>query len=321
VLESQVTLANTLGQANTILQERQRFLTLVNKDPSRDPSYRLLRDGAAIMVMSARAKAQEELDLAASALQYEINMSIDGIDGAILNAHDSTTMTALAGCLTEIYNDAHTADGTAQDYVTTVSVRQMLGIRGPRKDTVTEQDLSEGEQFRQLLLRNDNLDGNGGVGIEFATDLQPGNGLWSSNVCNDRLSGVQAQLVGDFLGDNQAEVDLTLTGAAVMRACDTGALTLWSFGGKDSSASTAPASIQAGVNTFGDAPANTSLFGQSVARASWKLIIPGAAVAPSNADVDLTHVDDVVLKFSHKASPTKNAPIGIDISCLQTIGQ
>jgi hypothetical protein len=79
--------------------------------------------------------------------------------------------------------------------------------------------------------------------------------------------------------------------------------------------------VQAGVNTFGDAPANTSLFGQAVARASWKLVIPGGADAPPNADVDLTHVDDIILKFAHTALPKKGSPLAVDLSCLGTAGK
>jgi hypothetical protein len=131
---------------------------------------------------------------------------------------------------------------------------------------------------------------------------------------------VQAQLVGDFLGDNQAQVNLSLTGGSVMRACDSDALLTWSLGSDTSAAAVAFAVIQSGVNTFGDAPPNTSLFGQSVARASWSVVIPGGGDAPSNADVDITHVDDIVLKFTHKALPHRSSPVGVDLSCLANIG-
>jgi hypothetical protein len=78
--------------------------------------------------------------------------------------------------------------------------------------------------------------------------------------------------------------------------------------------------VQAGVNQFGDAPPNSSFFGQSVARASWRVVIPGGADAPSNGDVDLTHVDDIVLKFSHKALPHRSTALTPDVSCLAQIG-
>jgi hypothetical protein len=322
VVQAQLAMQNSLANVGVMYDQRARQKDAALSDPTLDPSYRLLEDHQALMVMHARSAALVQLDLSAKALQYELNMSIAGIEGAVLSARNSTGMNALSSCLTSIYNASRVAYGTPQDYVTTVSVRQLLGIAGPRTDEVTGQVLSEGDQFRALLLRNQNFDGHGGVAIDFATDLQTGNKLWSSSVCEDRIATVQAQLVGDFLGDNQAQINLSVSGGAIMRACDNGSLTTWSLGGGDgSSGAGAIAVIGAGVNTFGDSPPNTSLFGQSVARATWHLTIPGGADAPSNADVDISHIDDVVLKVDHKAPPLRNAPITIDVSCLGNVGQ
>jgi hypothetical protein len=126
--------------------------------------------------------------------------------------------------------------------------------------------------------------------------------------------------VGDFLGDNQAQVNLSLFGGAYMRRCDADVIESWSFGAQSSSSTTRIAVIQAGVNTFGEASPNTSLFGQSVARTSWQLVIPGASAAPTNADVDVTKIEDVVLKFGHKALPRQSSPISLNLSCLASIG-
>jgi hypothetical protein len=322
LLEAQVKIADLVAQAKVAFAERQRQIALVSMDPSLDPSFRILRDSQGQQVLAARTAAQNQLYLAGSALEYELNMSIGDLDGAVLNATNSTTLTALSSCLTNVFNSGRVAYGSPQTYATTVSVRKLLGIKSPRKDEVTGKTLTEGEQFRFFLLKNDNLDGKGGVGLQFATDLQPGNGLWSTDVCNDRLASVQAQLVGDFLGDNQAQVNLSLGGGALLRTCDSSnALNPWSMGTSTSDLDAGFAVIQSGVNTFGDAPPNTSLFGQSVARASWKLVIPGGADAPQNSDVDLTKVDDVVLKFSHQALPRKGSPLAVDLSCLANIGK
>ena len=309
---------NLVEQARRQHEERGRVLSLLQQSPANDPSFRLLADSSALKTLSARGDAQRMLYLSARALEYELNMSIGLVDGAVLNAHNSSGLSNLSSCLRGIHSSSIMSYGIPQDYVTTVSVRAMLGISGPRTDTVTGQELSEAEQFRQLLLKNENFDGRGGVGVFFATDLLPGNQLWSADVCADRLSAVQAQLVGDFLGDNQAQVNILVSGGSVMRSCDSEALTTWSLGGTSGN-DQAVAVVQAGVNTFGEAPPNTSLFGQSVARASWRLVIPGAADAPSNSDVDLTHVDDIVLRFSHKAIPRKTTSLSIDVSCLSKI--
>jgi len=321
VVEAKLAARNLFDQVQQIWQDRQRQIDVIDHDPTRDPSYRLLRDSYALNVLGARAAAQTELDLAGRALEYELNVSMANLDGAVLNAQNSTSIGQLQSCLRSIFDSSRVAYGSPQDYVTTVSVRQMLSIQGPRKDEVTGQTLSEGDQFRELLLKNQNLDGRGGVGLTFSTNLQAGNGLWASDVCNDRIASVQAQLVGDFLGDNQAQINLAMGGGGVMRACDSEQLVSWSLGSDSAGDPTAFAVVQAGVNTFGDAPANTSLFGQPVARANWVLVVPGGQDAPTNADVDITHIDDVVLKFDHKALPRHTSPISVDLSCLANVGK
>jgi hypothetical protein len=320
LLAAEAQVNDKVAQAQNLWQLRAAQLLLVNEDPTKDPSYRTLRDSEALKVLAERAAAQQSLYMAASALAYELNTPIPNISGAVVNANNGANMTSLMGCLQSIFNASLDAFGSPQDYVTTVSVRQMLGITGPRTDSVTGQTLSEGDQFRQILLQNANLDGRGGVGITFSTNLQPGNGLWADDVCDDRIANLQAQLVGDFLGDNEAQVNISLGGGGVLRACGSDDLVTWSFGQAASSDPTGFAVIEAGVNTYGDAPANASLFGQPVARANWVLTIPGGVDAPANADVDITHIDDVVLRIDHKAVAQHGSPVAIDFSCLATVG-
>ena len=170
------------------------------------------------------------------------------------------------------------------------------------------------------LLKNQNLDGAGGVGLTFGTNLQPGNGLFPTDVCSDKVASVRVQLVGDFLGDAAAQVNLSLSGGSVMRQCSGDALTNWSLGAGNGAGSSGFAVIQAGVNGWSTAPPNTSLFGQSVARASWRVVLPGPADAPSNADLDLTHLEDIVFELTHKALPRSSAPLAVDVTCLAAIG-
>jgi hypothetical protein len=51
------------------------------------------------------------------------------------------------------------------------------------------------------------------------------------------------------------------------------------------------------------------------------LLVPGGGDAPSNADVQVTHIDDVVLKFTHKALPRHSTPVAVDLSCLANVGR
>jgi hypothetical protein len=314
VLEAQVDIQNSLATASRLLSERARAIARIGKNSERDASYRLLEENAAVRAIRSRAAAQKELYLAGRALAYELNEPFeDQLGAATLNTFNSTQASGLKNCLGAIYGSGRLAVGQANAYSVEFSLRKLLGVRGPVQDPVTGETLDEGEQFRRLLLKNENIDGTGGVGIEFSSNLGSDNGLWPTTVCDDRIDSVEAQLVGDFIGDNQAEVDLTLDGGGVLRDCDSGDLVAWSTSGN--------AVIQAGVNGFGAVPTlNESLHGLSVASAKWKITIPGPAAAPSNADVDLTKLEDVTLRVRHLARPIRLAKIPLSTDCLASVG-
>jgi hypothetical protein len=314
LVQAKIAERNLMDQARSLMEERSRVMAVLGKNPANDPSYRLIRDKRALEVLAYRSSAQTQLLLAGRALEFELNMSLSGLDGAVLNANNAYALEQLTRCFKSIHDQRRLAFGSPQEYVTTVSLRKLLGILAPRVDSVTGEELSEGRQFREYLLRNQNLDGQGGVGLAFSTTLDPDNGLWSTDVCSDRVKSIEAQIVGDFLGDDEAQVNLQLQGTSLLRECDTDAIQSWSLGGGDSSS--AVAIIQAGVNDFGKATPNTSLFGQSVARATWRIVIPGASSAPGNQDVDLTKIEDVVLRITHSALARRTSGWNPDVSCL-----
>lgn len=306
--------SNALDAAKRALVERQRIMDRIVESSAADPLHRVLQDKLALRALDSRAKAQQWLYRSGRALEYEINTPLgEGLGRAVLGAHNSQEMSRLRTCYQSLFADHLATYGTPQTFSTTLSVRELLGIAGDRKDEVTGETLSAGELFRRVLLQNQNLDRGGNVEFRFSTNLMPGNGLWSTNVCDDKVTQVRAQLVGDFQGDGEAEIDLRIEGGAVMRRCDSDDLIHWDI------ESPAVAVIQAGVNEFGP-KANTSLFGQSVARASWTLIIPSGDLAPANADLDLETLEDIVLEIDHAALPRREGATSIDISCLGTIG-
>ena len=99
----------------------------------------------------------------------------------------------------------------------------------------------------------------------------------------------------------------------MLRRCDGSELVNWS--------ATGTAAIQAGINTFGTSPAaNGSLGGLSVASSVWKLLIPGPAAAPTNDDVDLSSLEDVVLRIRHQARPHSAVSTPVSIACLSNVG-
>jgi len=306
---------NTLDHAKHLAEERARSLARISDSPLTDPTFRILQTQQALQAVTSRAEAQRWLYRAGRALEYEVNMNLgNALPQAVLGAYSSSQADRLARCLTGIFNDYSAEFGVAQEFTTTVSVREMLGFTAGRTDNVTGETLSEGDLFRQWILRNENVDTQGNVTVTFSTNLQPGNELWSSNVCDDKIATIQAQLVGDFQGDNEAEIQIGLEGSSILRRCDSDEIVNWSI---DSSAQ---AVIQAGVNTFGEGKANSSLFGQSVARATWKIVIPAGAVAPANSDLDLKSLDDIVLKVTHHALPRRNKSLPVSIACLGTVG-
>lgn len=314
VLEARVDMRNAFTTAVRLVSERGRALARIGKNSTRDASYRLLEERAAVRAVRSRAAAQRELYLAGRALEYELNVPFGAeLATAVLNVFNGNEATTMKNCLGAIYDSGRTAMGQANQYSTEFSLRKVLGVRGPITDSITGERLDEGEQFRRILLRNENIDGSDGVGIEFSSNLGSGNGLWPTTMCDDRIMGVQAQLVGDFIGDNQAEVDLRLDGGGVLMDCDSNDLVSWSTAGN--------AVIQAGVNSYGTAPsANESLHGLSVASAKWKITIPGPAAAPANADLDLTKLADIVVRVNHAARPIRPAKLSISADCLADIG-
>jgi hypothetical protein len=318
VLQARADAENALADARRAYAERTRAMGRVGTSSLADPTVRVLLSRTALHAMKSRAEAQKSLYQAARSLEYHLNRSIgDPVGKATLNVFNSEEATRLKACLKSIFDDSRLTLPIAQEYSTEVSVRKLLGVREVRADEVTGETIDEGAQLRRILLRNENIDGSGSVGIELSSNLDPGNQLWSQNVCDDRITHVEAQMVGDFLGDNEAEVYLDLQGGGVLRRCDT---ELSGDFGLMSWATMGHAVIQAGVNSFGTASPNASLYGLSVASAKWKLVIPGGAVAPSNADLDLSKIEDIVLRVHHAARPIPANPRPISFDCLADIG-
>jgi hypothetical protein len=313
VLGARIEAENALADAKRALLLRARSLQRIGKSTLRDPTARLLETVAALNAMRSRAAVQTSLLMAGRGLEDYLNHPIgEALDDAVLNAYGAAQQKQLGTCMQDIFNQSNIVLPKRETYVTEVSVRKRFGIDGARKDEVTGDVLTAGAQFRQLLLRNENLDGNGGVAVDLATTLDPDNGLWSSNVCDDRVTQVEAELVGDFLGDNEAQVYVDLLGGGVVRRCDADGLVSWS--------TTGHAVIQAGVNSFGTAPPNDSLHGLSVASSKWRVVIPGRSAAPANADLDLKKLEDIVLRIHHEARAVPETPQPIAFDCLSAIG-
>ena len=309
LLQTQVEAANAVERARRLVGDLARTRAVLAKGTLLDPSFRILRDAAALSALRARADAQSALYRAGRALEYELNQPVgEALSRAVHGVFNASRASTLKHCLQRIATDAALSKGQPQPYVTELSLRKVLGVAAKRTDDVTGEVLTQGDLFRRIFLENQNLDGHGGAGVSFASSIQIGNGLWPINVCDDKITAVSVQLVGDFLGDDNAQVELELEGGGVIRRCDQDALVNWSTAGR--------AVAQAGVNSFGAAPPNRSLKGLSVASSRFKLVVPGASVAPANTDLDLRKVDDIVLRIEHEARPTSQNQSPISLECL-----
>ena len=270
-------------------------------NPSADPSYRLIRDQSAERAASSFKRAMRWVYLTARAFEYETNTDLACIESDLFTIRTAAGLTSFMHNLMENFTAFRAAYSSPQVYVDEVSVREdIFGIKQPVADSVTGEDVSPQEQFRRMLLDPENMDGRGGVSLEFSTSVSAGNGVFSSLLCNDRIKEIQVMLVGDFLGDNEAGVILSQSGASIIRSCNPTHLgterELVEYNIDPEMSSTS-----AGVNTYGMAPASTALYGRSVAFSSWRLTIPSGDFEPNNVDIALTHLDDIVIKVTHEA--------------------
>ena len=133
-------------------------------------------------------------------------------------------------------------------------------------------------------------------------------------MCNDQLRSIQVRLVGDGLGDDQARVYLVQAGTTSMRGCESGRDGTGEVI-RDYDLAPDTIEVQAGVNVYSSAPADTQFTGRSVAASEWRLAIPPASVAPTNADVDLLRLDDILLRIEHTGISLSDGPLAYRPTC------
>lgn len=286
-------------------------------DPTRnanDASFRVLRDRSVVSAIAAREEARRGIYLAARAWEFEHNTRLPSI-GGLIGALEAAEIGGFADCLERERTNFRSAYGTPQVFVDEISLREdVLGIRGPRVDPVTGEELSEAEQFRRLFFQPSNLGPDGTVGLTFPLGLATDNGVFSTGVCNDQIRSIQVRLIGDGLGDDQARVYLEQTGTSVVRSC-----TSFRSGRGDRVESydlvARRAEVQAGINTYASSPADTQFFGRSVAASGWRVAVPPGSAAPSNRDLDPLNIEDIVLRIEHAAISLTSSPIEFTPQC------
>lgn len=291
-------------EVGALMQEKAQAVGVMLEDSPDNaltrPHFLQARLQAASRVLPVREQTTRRAYLALRALEYELNQPLPTLRDTLAAARAPADFAALLACLDSIFEDYRLEHGFGQPYVTEVSLRSdILGINTDVID-VDGSAVTPGEQFAALLRDPLHRQTDGAVALPFALSAFE-HALFSSALCDDRIEEIEVKLVGDYLGDREAEVWLTRQGLAGVRRCDGADLPSWS--------AYVPYSfereqlvIQAGVGDFGTAGANAGYAAWPIHGEQWTLTIPPADKAPANQDLDLRHVADVVLRLHHRAS-------------------
>ncbi|WP_096326545.1 hypothetical protein [Nannocystis exedens] len=297
-------------EAAALAQEKAAAVGLMVEDSPDNgltrPHFLQARLEAARRVLPVREQTTRRVYLALRALEYELNQPLPTLRDKLAAARSPADFTELLACLDSIFEDYRLEHGFGQPYVTEVSLRSdVFGITTDVPD-VDGSVVTPGEQFAALLRDPLHRQPDGAVALPFALSAFE-HALFSSALCDDRVEKMEVKLVGDHLGDREAEVWLTRQGLAGVRRCDGADLPDWS--------AYVPYSfereqivIQAGVGDFGTADPNSGYAAWPVHGEQWTLTIPPPDKSPANLDIDLRHVSDVVLRLHHRAGSI--APAG-----------
>jgi hypothetical protein len=270
------------------------------------PHFLQARLAAAARVLPVRERTIRRVYLALRALEYELNQELPALRDTLATARAPEDLAGLMACLDGIAEDYRLGHGYGQPYVTEVSLRaDIFGMTADIPD-VDGSPATPAEQFAALLKDPLHGQADGGVALPFALSAFE-NAQFSALLCDDRIDKIEVKLVGDYLGDKEAEVMLTRQGLAGVRRCDGADLPQWS--------AYVPYSferqqivIQAGVQDFGTAGPNAGYAAWPVHGEQWTLTIPPPELAPANLDLDLAHISDVILRLHHRAGTV--APAG-----------
>ncbi len=286
-----------------LAQEKARVVGLMVEDSPDNartrPHFLTARLAAAARVLPVRERTIRRVYLALRALEYELSQELPALRDQLATARAPEDFAALMACLDNIAEDYRLEHGHGQPYVTEVSLRgDIFGITADIPD-VDGSPATPAEQFAALLQDPLHAQADGGVGLPFTLPAFEGK-QFSALLCDDRIDTIEVKLVGDYLGDKEAEVMLTRQGLAGVRRCDGAELPQWS--------TYVPYSfdreqivIQAGVGDWGTAGPNGGYAAWPVHGEQWTLTIPPPELAPANLDLDLAHISDVVLRLHHRA--------------------
>ena len=297
------TLWSAYQEVAALAQEKARAVgQLADDSPDNTltrPHFLQARLEAARRVLPARERTTRRVYLALRALEYEVGQELPDLRDDLARARSAGDFTALLACLDSIAEDYRLEHGHGQTYITEVSLRADVFAMITDVPDVDGTPATPAEQFAALLQDPLHHLPDGSVALPFSLSAFE-HAVFSSLLCDDRVDSIEAKLVGDFLGDREAEIMLTRQGQAGVRRCDGADLPSWSAY-VPYTFDRAQVVIQAGVNEWGTAGPNAGYAAWPVHGEQWTLTIPPPEQSPANADLDLGHISDVVLRLHHRA--------------------
>jgi hypothetical protein len=224
-------LSSAFQEVAALAQEKARMVGVMVEDSPDNalthPHFLQARLAAAVRVLPVRERAIRRVYLALRALEYELSQELPALRDTLAGARAPEDLAGLMACLAGIAEDYRLDHGYGQPYVTEVSLRaDIFGITGDVPD-VDGSPATPAEQFAALLTDPLHAQAGGGVALPFSLSAYE-NPQFSSLLCDDRIDKIEIKLVGDFLGDREAEVMLTRQGLAGVRRCDGADLPQWS---------------------------------------------------------------------------------------------
>ncbi|MDC0722489.1 hypothetical protein [Nannocystis bainbridge] len=297
-------------EVGALMQEKALAVGLMLEDNPDNaltrPHFLQARLESARRVLPVREQTARRVYLALRALEYEVNQPLPTLRDTLATARSPADFSALLSCLDSIFEDYRLEHGFGQPYVTEVSLRSDIFAITLDVPDVDGSAVTPAEQFVALLRDPLHRKPDGAVALPFALSAFE-HALFPSALCDDRVEEIEVKLVGDYLGDREAEVWLTRQGLAGVRRCDGADLPSWSAY-VPYSFELEQVVIQAGVGDWGTAGANAGYAAWPLHGEQWTLTIPPPDKAPANLDVNLRHVADVVLRLHHRAGSV--APVG-----------
>ena len=264
-----------------------------------DPTFRLYRDQTGMQWDAAMQLLRKWTFLATRAFEYSANASYAS-GATVFAAANARELQGYLSGLQDAYQTDRLQNGWGQVRVDVLSVRRdLLGIQGSVTDPVTGRELTPAAQFHQLLTLPQNRDGAGNVSIKFRTSLGAANGVFGSDVCEDRIQGVKMNLVSSTLQGDTAYVSLRQVGQAELGACSGAGPVDYQLGGKTAQV---PAGLNLSRSALGDPglPASTDLFERPASADTWILTLDTHG-EPQNRWIIPEQLDDIEIWLSHTA--------------------